>query len=232
MASAMATIANVGIWYRPHFVEKVETLSGEVLYEVEIGEGERRVSEKVATNLLDAMAPIAAYSNYNNLAGGRPSAAKTGTTQLGDTGYNKDAWMLGATPQLSTAVWVGTVENTPLFNEWGGNMYGSLAPSVIWKDTMDSALADADIEEFPTARTLGYGNAPAPQQYWAPSAPAVSGDGAATDSEAPADNGAETPEAPAEGEPEAPAPEAPADNGGDIELAPGIVIPGDLFNLG
>ncbi|GAB3594023.1 Penicillin-binding protein 1A [Corynebacterium faecale] len=232
MASAMATIANVGIWYRPHFVEKVETLSGEVLYEVEIGEGERRVSEKVATNLLDAMAPIAAYSNYNNLAGGRPSAAKTGTTQLGDTGYNKDAWMLGATPQLSTAVWVGTVENTPLFNEWGGNMYGSLAPSVIWKDTMDSALDDADIEEFPTARALGYGNAPAPQQYWAPSAPVVSGGGGAATSEAPSDDGAEVPEAPAEGEPEAPAPEAPADNGGDIELAPGIVIPGDLFNLG
>lgn len=244
MASAMATIANVGIWHRPHFVEKVETLSGEILYEAEESEGERRASEKVMTNLLDAMAPIAAYSNYNNLAGGRPSAAKTGTTQLGDTGYNKDAWMVGATPQLATAVWVGTVENTPLFNEWGGNMYGSLAPSVIWKNTMDTALEDEDIEEFPTSRPLGYGNSPS-YNYWAPSTPSYGGGtGTGTDGtddtddtasvaptvpdQAPAPGDAQSP-APA---PEAPAPEAPAEGTGDIELAPGIVIPGDLLNLG
>ncbi len=59
------------------------------------------------------MQPIAGYSNGHNLAGGRPSAAKTGTVQLGDTGAtkeaNKDAWMVGYTPSLSTAVWVGTV---------------------------------------------------------------------------------------------------------------------------
>lgn len=228
MASAMATIANEGVWFKPHFVEKVETRSGEILYESEVGEGERRVSKKVATNLLDAMAPIAAYSNYNNLAGGRPSAAKTGTTQLGDTGSNKDAWMLGATPQLSTAVWMGTVENTPLRNEWGGNMYGASAPSVIWKETMDTALEDEDIEEFPTARPLNYGNPPAPA--WVPPAPTGGGaEAPAAESEATEEG---TGDAPVEGGETEPAP-GEADTGAeDIELAPGIVIPGDLFNLG
>ncbi|NLZ58284.1 MAG: penicillin-binding protein [Corynebacterium sp.] len=227
MASAMATIANEGIWFKPYFVEKVETRSGEVLYEAEIGEGERRVSEKVATNLLDAMAPIAAYSNYNNLAGGRPSASKTGTTQLGDTGSNKDAWMLGAAPQLSTAVWMGTVENTPLRNEWGGNMYGSSAPAVIWKETMDTALEDEDIEEFPTARPLNYGTPPAPA--WVPPSPAAGGNDIFEGEEEEAEG---TEEAPAEGVEPAPAPGEADTGGGDIELAPGIVIPGDLFNLG
>ena len=62
-----------------------------------------------------------AYSNGHNLAGGRASAAKTGTNQLGDTGANRDAWMVGFTPSLSTAVWVGTTEGTkPLENKWGG----------------------------------------------------------------------------------------------------------------
>ena len=56
------------------------------------------------------MQPIAGYSRGHNLAGGRPSAAKTGTAQLGDTKANKDAWMVGYTPSLSTAVWVGTVQ--------------------------------------------------------------------------------------------------------------------------
>lgn len=155
--------------------------------------------------------------------------------------------MVGATPQLATAVWVGTVENTPLFNEWGGNMYGSLAPSVIWKDTMDTALEDEDIEEFPTARPLGYGNAPS-YNYWAPSAPSSgsgtgtgtgtgdTGDGTSTTSPATPEGSDQTPapgDAPAPAPaPEAPAPEAPAEDTGDIELAPGIVIPGDLLNLG
>ena len=70
--------------------------------------GEQRIDKDVADNVTSAMQPIAAYSNGHTLAGGRPSAAKTGTTQLGDTDANQDAWMVGYTPSLSTAVWVGT----------------------------------------------------------------------------------------------------------------------------
>ena len=96
------------------------------------------------------MQPIAGYSNGHNLAGGRPSAAKTGTNQLGDTGANRDAWMVGFTPSLSTAVWVGTTDGTkPLVNTWGGPVYGSGLPSDIWKATMDGALEGTDNESFP-----------------------------------------------------------------------------------
>ena len=81
-------------------MNKVETSTGQVLYEHDAGEGERRVDSAVANNVIAAMQPIAAYSNGHGLAGGRVSAAKTGTTQLGDTGTNKDAWMIGATPAI------------------------------------------------------------------------------------------------------------------------------------
>ena len=74
--------------------------------------GEQRIAKAVADNVTAAMQPIAGWSNGHNLAGGRPSAAKTGTNQLGDTGANRDAWMVGFTPSLSTAVWVGTAEGT------------------------------------------------------------------------------------------------------------------------
>ncbi|ATV80786.1 Penicillin-binding protein [Corynebacterium pseudotuberculosis] len=159
MAHAMATLANYGVWHKEYFVEKIETVDGKVLYQHEKSEGERRVSEKVATNVLDAMAPIAAWSNGNSLAGGRPSAAKTGTTQLGDTGSNKDAWMVGATPQLATAVWAGTSDNSPLLNSWGGLMYGSNLPAELWKDIEDNSLQGKSVEKFKSAESIGWASA-------------------------------------------------------------------------
>lgn len=157
MATAMATLTNQGVWHQPHFVQKVENANGEVLYENPTDGGERRVSANVANNVISAMQPIAAWSN-GALAGGRPSASKTGTTQLGDTGQNKDAWMVGSTPQLATAVWVGTADNTSaIFNQWGGIMYGSDAPTKIWKSILDTSLANAEQQPFPQAYPINYG---------------------------------------------------------------------------
>ena len=157
MATAMATLTNQGVWHQPHFVQKVENANGEVLYENPTDGGERRVSANVANNVISAMQPIAAWSN-GALAGGRPSASKTGTTQLGDTGQNKDAWMVGSTPQLATAVWVGTADNTSaIFNQWGGIMYGSDAPTKIWKSILDTSLANAEQQPFPQAYPISYG---------------------------------------------------------------------------
>ncbi|MGX6509898.1 transglycosylase domain-containing protein [Rhodococcus sp. SJ-2] len=149
MASAYATLAASGMHYDPHFVQKVVTSDGEVLLDRGAPSGEQVVDEAVADNTTAAMTPIAAYSNGHALAGGRPSAAKTGTAQLGDTGSNKDAWMVGYTPSLATAVWVGTEQGLPLENSWGGMIYGSGLPSDIWKDTMDGALEGTDVESFP-----------------------------------------------------------------------------------
>lgn len=156
MATGLSTLANEGVWHEPHFVQKVETVSGDVLYEhKDDTEGERRVDANVANNAIAAMTPIAAYSRHHALAGGRQSAAKTGTTQLGDTGNSKDAWMIGATPQLATSVWVGNSDNSALYQN-GGPMYGSGLPSDIWKATMDGALANADFQSFPQANGMGF----------------------------------------------------------------------------
>ena len=110
MASAYATLADSGIYHRPHFVQKVVNADGRVLFDATSSDnaGEQRIPKDVADNVTSAMQPIAAYSRGHALAGGRPSAAKTGTTQFGDTDADKDAWMVGYTPSLSTAVWVGT----------------------------------------------------------------------------------------------------------------------------
>ncbi|WP_438822728.1 transglycosylase domain-containing protein [Nocardia barduliensis] len=149
MASTYATLAASGVYHAPHFVSKVVTADGQVLLDRGEVAGEQRVSAAVADNVTAAMRPIAAYSRNHGLAGGRESAAKTGTAQLGDTGENRDAWMVGYTPSLSTAVWVGTEQGDPLRNASGGMIYGSGLPSDIWKATMDGALKGVPNETFP-----------------------------------------------------------------------------------
>lgn len=165
MASAYATLADSGVYHAPHFVQKVVNAQGQVLFDAgtQDTEGEQRIDKAVADNVTAAMQPIAGYANGHNLAGGRKSAAKTGTNQLGDTGDNRDAWMVGFTPSLSTAVWVGTTDGTkPLENASGSPVYGSGLPSDIWKDTMDGALDGTDDEDFPKPTEIGgYAGVPA-----------------------------------------------------------------------
>nr|WP_308213322.1 transglycosylase domain-containing protein [Mycolicibacter longobardus] len=181
MASAYATLADSGVYHPPHFVQKVVSADGQVLFDAQIAEdtGEQRISKAVADNVTAAMQPIAGWSRGHNLAGGRPSAAKTGTTQLGDTGANRDGWMVGYTPSLSTAVWVGTTGgDEPLVNQWGGPVYGASIPADIWKATMDGALQGTSNESFPTPTEIGgYAGVPAapppppPQDYGPPPPP-------------------------------------------------------------
>ena len=76
--------------------------------------------------------------------GGRPAIGVTGTEP-----YNTNAWFVGATPQLTTAVWVGDpAANTPMQNipefvaeEYGRSVQGGHFPAVIWKTLTDTALA-------------------------------------------------------------------------------------------
>ncbi|MDP8015027.1 transglycosylase domain-containing protein [Prescottella equi] len=211
MASAYATLAASGMYHKPYFVQKVVTADGVVLLDRPASEGERRLDAAVADNVSQAMLPIAAYSRSHGLAGGRPSASKTGTAQLGDTGKNKDAWMVGYTPQLSTAVWVGTADAQAIENSWGGPVYGSGLPSDIWKKTMDGALEDVPVEKFPWPAPIG-GQA---------GVPAYTGVGSGS---SPASSSAAAPAAPA-APPAAPAPQLPPPPAPRvIEILPGVKI--------
>ena len=67
--------------------------------------------------------------------------------------------MIGSTPQLASAVWVGTADNASAINNaWGGVMYGAGAPTQIWKQILDTSLADAEWESFPQATPVRYGS--------------------------------------------------------------------------
>jgi membrane peptidoglycan carboxypeptidase len=230
MASAYATLAASGVYHRPHFVQKVVNADGQVLFDAatqdnsgeqrttqdnsgeqrttQDNSGEQRIPKDVADNVTSAMQPIAGYSRGHNLAGGRPSAAKTGTTQLGDTGANRDAWMVGFTPSLSTAVWVGTVrDDKPLADRWGSPVWGASLPSDIWKTTMDGALKGTSNESFAKPTEIGgYAGVPA----------------APTGQQGPAQQG---PALPPSRVVQAPPPPPETVIQPTIEVAPGITIP-------
>jgi penicillin-binding protein 1A len=82
--------------------------------------------------------------------GGTDVAGKTGTT----TNY-ADAWFVGWTPQLTTAVWVGypnkLVPMSTLFN--GGPVEGGTFPAIIWHAFMTQALQILASEQPPGSKT-------------------------------------------------------------------------------
>jgi membrane peptidoglycan carboxypeptidase len=112
-----------------------------------------------------------AAASEDPLADGRESASKTGTQQYLDTGGNSDAWMVGFTPQVSAAVWVGTgYRNKPIYNADGTPMYGSDLPGKTWKLFMDTYLKGQAKEKLPSKQQIGEdGMAPRPSPIVTPS---------------------------------------------------------------
>jgi membrane peptidoglycan carboxypeptidase len=105
------------------------------------------MQEDVANDTTFALKGVAQYSK-RALEGGREVASKTGTQGL-DRENNSDAWMVGYTPSLSTAVWMGTDGRKPIINANGGIIYGSGLPGAIWQRFMNAVLAGTPKEELP-----------------------------------------------------------------------------------
>lgn len=140
-AVGFATFDNAGVHNAPYFVQKATDSSGTVVYQHKAAP-KRVMDAKVANDVTLSLQPIAAWSN-NALAGGRVSAAKTGTEGIfkDPDGNNSDAWMVGYTPQVSVAVWTGSGNSTtPIFNAYGQPEYGSDLPGRTWQTFLNSYL--------------------------------------------------------------------------------------------
>ncbi|WP_433944915.1 transglycosylase domain-containing protein [Paenibacillus sp. SN-8-1] len=103
MASAFAVISNQGKSVKPTAIVKITDSSGEVLYENTPPPQEQIVEPAAAyvmTHLMESVFETGGTGNRVSAVMKRPVAGKTGTTHT-------DAWLVGFTPELSTAVWVG-----------------------------------------------------------------------------------------------------------------------------
>ena len=130
MASAYGVLATNGLYSKPMALLKIVDRDGKVLYQAK-SQTKRVIdaaSAYLTTNMLE---DVLVSGTAGGMGIGRPAAGKTGTT---DTYI--DAWFVGYTPDLSTAVWVGDDNNKPM-----QRMYGSGAPLSIWHEFMVNALA-------------------------------------------------------------------------------------------
>ncbi|MTA28841.1 MAG: hypothetical protein F2562_08310, partial [Actinobacteria bacterium] len=101
MASGAQTLANGGVHMQPYYIERIEGPDG-VLYQ-HSDAGVQVLSPEAnarAVNILEGVL-ISGTARRSQLEG-RVSAGKTGTQD-----NNTNAWMVGFTPELTTAVWVG-----------------------------------------------------------------------------------------------------------------------------
>ena len=141
MASAYATFANGGVRMQPNLILQVIDNQGNAI-DVARPSAERTLDPWAVASVVESLQGVALRGTgvAARLSDGRPLAGKTGTTS-----DFRDAWFVGFTPQLSTAVWIGNDNNSPMSHGTTGGGY--VAP--IWKQFMDAAMAGLPIEEFP-----------------------------------------------------------------------------------
>jgi len=145
MATAFSVFANLGIRKDLYAIEKVEDLSGKVIYQHEETEGPRVIPMEVAYLishiLLDNNARSMAFgsSSYLNVKGHPEVSVKTGTTN-----DKRDNWTIGFTPSRLVAVWVGNNDNTPMSYVASG----ITGASPIWNKIIAYALKEMG-EEWP-----------------------------------------------------------------------------------
>ncbi|MFF8844884.1 transglycosylase domain-containing protein [Streptomyces sp. NPDC015127] len=150
MASVYATFANRGTYCTPVAIESVSDANGKRI-KVPGSECSQVMSQQTA-DTINQMLKGVVEDGTGTQAGlqDRDNAGKTGTTN-----DRKDAWFVGYTPNLSTAVWVGddVGEKTSMYRITIGGQYydkvcGGCLPGPIWKIAMTGALDAAETPTF------------------------------------------------------------------------------------
>jgi penicillin-binding protein 1A len=138
MADAYATLAAGGIRSEPIAIKRVEFPDGK---SDDLGKPRRKrvFSDGVAYEVTKILEQNMKSGTAVRGSIGCPAAAKTGTTD----NYN-DAWLVGYTPKLSTAVWMGYPNALVSMPGVQGGSY----PSSIWHNYMTVAHG-SDCSDFP-----------------------------------------------------------------------------------
>jgi penicillin-binding protein 1A len=137
-----AVFASGGLEVRPYAVEEIRTIPGELLYNHDRDEPERKqIFPRDKVEQLNSMLQSVvlegtgkrAQLDYTN------SAGKTGTSSA-----YRDAWFIGFTGQYVTGVWLGNDDFTPM-----GRVTGGSYPAETWQKYMMAAHDTDNIPQIP-----------------------------------------------------------------------------------
>lgn len=154
MAAAYAAFANDGQYNAPYLVEKVENAQGQAILEHEASPSTAMPPEvaRWVTETLQANVERGTGTKARLL--GQEVAGKTGTTQ--DYG---DAWFVGYSPYMATAVWMGNPKTAQdkMRSVGGIRVTGGSYPAEIWQDFMARVHSDKAAVSFPPAPAARFG---------------------------------------------------------------------------
>lgn len=138
MAQAYSVFANNGQLIKPRVILRIEDRNGNIL-EDHTGESDaEQVLDANAVARLNVMLQQAVMRGTGrNAYFGRPVAGKTGTTNGAH-----DAWFVGYTPNMVTAVWIGDDTST------NAGYTGGTIPATIFRDFMSQATASQSASSF------------------------------------------------------------------------------------
>jgi penicillin-binding protein 1A len=143
MASAYATLAAGGVYREPKVVSKIVDRSGKVL---ESGPSAPRqaIDRGVADEATRILTQVIKRGTGTRADIGRPAAGKTGTAE-----DIRNAWFVGYTDDMSTAVWVGFRDtNLPLVDIHGfRQVTGGTIPAMLWAQYMSGS--DLSVTQSP-----------------------------------------------------------------------------------
>jgi penicillin-binding protein 1A len=153
MADAYATFADGGVFHSPVLITRVTTAQGKVLPLP--SQSHRTVLTTAQDDILDYVLQQVVIDGTGTAANGVGSevAGKTGTTD-----GSEDAWFIGYTPKLTTAVWMGYSRGEIPMGHFRGlaSVNGGTIPAAIWHDAMASMLTSrpGDVGDFATVDSL------------------------------------------------------------------------------
>ena len=144
MSGAFGTLANQGRYIQPFAIQSIETSRGEVVYEH--AQPDLAAAQVVRPEDAYIISDILADDDARQPAFGRNSSlvvpGHTVSVKTGTSGTNRfdvrDAWTIGYTPEVVTAVWVGNTDNTPISEGQSGLQLA--AP--VWNSFMTTYLAN------------------------------------------------------------------------------------------